>query len=123
MLCLFTAAGALVASLAADAFTLGWTHSVEKVGWEEDWRVAGGRLVAVEARIRGSGAGMEPPPDAVLADGWWRYRPDLPPQERLVLARSGVVEEYRLCVAGACRSLADLHPAPLPTVSVLAPCP
>ncbi|MFX6230366.1 DUF1850 domain-containing protein, partial [Acinetobacter baumannii] len=26
-------------SLAVAAFTLSWTHSVEKVEWQEDWRV------------------------------------------------------------------------------------
>jgi hypothetical protein len=122
MLCLFTAAGVLAASLAADALTLAWTHSVEKVAWEEDWRLAGGRLELVEARIQGSGAGMEPPPDAVLAGGWWRYRPALPPQERLVLARSGAVEEYRLCVRDACRPLDQLAPVDAPSVTVLAAC-
>ncbi len=123
MLCLYTMAGLMVASLAGDAFTLAWTHSVEKVAWEEDWRRSGGLLTLVEARVQGSGAGMEPPAGAVLTDGWWRYRPELSPQERLLLARSGVVEDYRLCQGGVCRSLGELHPISAPTVSVLAVCP
>jgi hypothetical protein len=60
MLCL--AAGAVAASLAIDSFTLSWIHSIEKIRWEEDWRIEAGALVVTEARIRGSGAGMEPPP-------------------------------------------------------------
>ena len=66
-LCL--SAGTLVASLAVQAFTLAWTHSIEKVRWEEDWRIAGDRLEIVAARIRGTGAGMEPPAGAVLQAG------------------------------------------------------
>jgi hypothetical protein len=36
-LCL--AAGALSAVLAINAFTLSWIHSIEKIRWEEDWRI------------------------------------------------------------------------------------
>ena len=64
-LCLL--AGAFAAQLEVTDFTLAWTHSVERVRWEEDWRVESKRLVLIESRIKGSGAGMEPPPDAVLA--------------------------------------------------------
>ncbi len=109
-LCLLTAAGALATTVAAQSFTLAWIHSVEKIEWQEDWRVADGRLVPAGARVKGSGAGMEPPPGAVLRDGWWHYRPDLPPQERVVLARSAFVDDYRLCWDGACRPMAALVP-------------
>ena len=61
-LCL--AAGAASAVLALNGFTLAWTHSIEKIHWEEDWRVEGRALVITEARIRGFGAGMEPPAGA-----------------------------------------------------------
>ena len=108
-LCL--AAGALTARLAVAAFTLAWTHSVERVRWEEDWRIVGGSLVLAEARVQGSGAGMEPPDGAVLEGGFWRYRPDLAPLPRLELARGGVVPDWRLCVAGRCRELAGYLPA------------
>ncbi len=67
--------GAETLRLAVTAFTLAWTHSVEHVRWEEDWRVTPAGLQVVEARVRGSGAGMEPPPDARLRDGWWVYVP------------------------------------------------
>jgi hypothetical protein len=73
MLCL--AAGAVAASLAVETFTLSWAHSIEKIRWEEDWRVEGHALVITEARIRGSGAGMEPPEGAVLTNGVWLTSP------------------------------------------------
>lgn len=107
-LCL--AAGAAVARLALASFTLAWAHSVEKLRWEEDWRVEGGALVIVEARIQGSGAGMEPPEGAVLQGGFWRWRPSLPPLPRLELARSGAVPDWQLCLGASCRPLEALLP-------------
>lgn len=71
-LCL--AAAAMAMSLAVDAFTLRWTHSVERTEWQERWQVEGGELVLQEARVRGSGAGMEPGEGAVLLNGWWVWR-------------------------------------------------
>lgn len=106
------AAGALLAFLPAPAFTLAWTHSIEKIRWEEDWRLEAGRLRLVEARVRGSGAGMEPPAGAMLENGVWRYRPDVAPVERLRLAHSAFVAGYELCVEGACRPLAELAGTP-----------
>ena len=103
-------AGAIAATLAVDAFTLAWTHSIEKIRWEEDWRVKSHQLVLHEARIRGTGAGMEPPPDAVFENGAWRYRPGLPPQEALRLTHSPHAAGYELCVAGRCVPLVDHLP-------------
>jgi hypothetical protein len=108
-LCL--AAGALTARLAVAAFTLAWTHSAERLRWEEDWLVEGASVVLVEARVQGSGAGMEPPDGAVLEGGFWRYRPDLAPLPRIGLARGGAVPDWQLCVAGRCRELAGYLPA------------
>jgi hypothetical protein len=105
-LCL--AAAALVVFLPVQAFTLAWTHSIEKIRWEEDWRVTAGRLHLDEARIRGSGAGMEPPEGSVLEKGVWRYRPAIAPLQRLRLAHSAFTEGYDLCTNGHCRPLADL---------------
>jgi hypothetical protein len=117
------AAGALAAVLATDAFTLSWTHSVEKVEWQEDYRVVDGALVLQEARIKGSGAGMEPPDGAVLRDGWWTYRPAMGPIGVLRLTHSHFVADYRLCWAEACRSLGDMLPGPVdPEVAELRPC-
>lgn len=103
-LCLAVLAGhgALV-PLPEDRFTLAWTHSIEKVEWQEDWRVEPGVLIGTEARVKGSGAGMEPPPQAILAGGWYRWTP--PGLAKLVLARSAAVPDHRLCVGGDCRAL------------------
>jgi len=90
-------------AFAAALFTLGWTHSIEKTRWEEEWRVTAAGLELVEARVKGSGAGMEPAEDAVLRDGWWVWRPHLLPQQRLVLAASGVAGAgWTLCAAQTC---------------------
>jgi hypothetical protein len=107
-LCL--AAGAVAASLAIDSFTLSWIHSIEKIRWEEDWRIEGRALMITEARIRGSGAGMEPPVGAVLKNGVWHYRPALPPQAVLRLSHSPHAGGYTLCTAILCRPLADHLP-------------
>jgi hypothetical protein len=96
--------------LEVEACTLAWTHSVEKVRWEEDWQVEDGWLVVAEARIKGSGAGMEPPEGARLEGGWWKYRPALPAQRELHLARSGAVADYEVCTAEGCRALGSLLP-------------
>jgi hypothetical protein len=61
-----------------------------------------------EARIRGSGAGMEPPAGAVLENGVWRYRPALAPLARLRLANSAYTAGHELCFDGRCRPLAAL---------------
>lgn len=108
MICL--AAGALVAGIAVNGFTLAWTHSIEKIRWEEDWRVEDRQLVLHEARIRGTGAGMEPPEDAVLSEGVWRYRPRLAPQQRVALSHSPYAGAYTLCAAGHCRTLSEILP-------------
>lgn len=103
-LCVAAAGQAL--TLAVSAFTLGWTHSVEKTAWQEDWRVTPAGLELVEARVQGSGAGMEPPADAVFENGWWRYRPAIAPLSALRLAASGATGGgWRLCAAGTCREL------------------
>ncbi|NJD36691.1 MAG: DUF1850 domain-containing protein [Betaproteobacteria bacterium] len=107
-LCL--AAGAASAVLAIDAFTLSWIHSIEKIRWEEDWRIESGALVIDEARIRGSGAGMEPPAGSVLKNGVWHYRPQLPPQAVLRLSHSPHTAGYTLCTSTVCVPLADHLP-------------
>mgnify|MGYP001172854775 CR=1 FL=1 len=107
-LCLVS--GSLLAALPLTAFTLAWTHSIEKTRWEEDWQVRDGKLALVAARIRGSGAGMEIPPDAALRDGIWHYVPTLPPQDSLRVLHSPYVTAYELCETGRCRPFTDLLP-------------
>lgn len=93
------AAGKTV-TLAVTAFTLGWSHSVEKTRWEEDWRIGPDGMRIVEARVRGSGAGMEPPEGAVLQGGWWVYAPGIPAMTHLLLAASGATGGgWSICAA------------------------
>ena len=66
-LCL--ASAGIVKALQVAAFTLAWTHSIEKIEWQEDWRITPQGLELTQARVKGSGAGMEPPPQARLVDG------------------------------------------------------
>ncbi|WP_271411110.1 DUF1850 domain-containing protein [Pseudomonas sp. Q1-7] len=98
-------AGSVWATLPAEPFTLAWRHTVEKVRWEEDYRVTPQGLRLDEARVRGSGAGMEIPQDAVLRDGAWHYRRELPPLQPLRLGRTPEAGDYQLCRSGECREL------------------
>jgi hypothetical protein len=100
-LCVTAGAASLV--LATQAFTLAWTHSVEKTEWREHWAVTADGLALTEAWIKGSGAGMEPPPDAARRDGWYVYRPAVAPLATLRLAVSGATgDDWRLCTDGDC---------------------
>ncbi|MBL8564384.1 MAG: DUF1850 domain-containing protein [Hyphomicrobiaceae bacterium] len=102
------ASGGVVAYLAVSSFTLQWMHTVEHSAWEEDWRIAtGNRLELVEARVKGSGAGMEPPDGARLESGWWRYRPNLRSLDTVRLADlGGAAGRWRVCTGGgACQEI------------------
>ena len=109
-LCLASAGS--VKALALTAFTLVWTHSIEKIDWQEDWRVTPAGLQLVQARVKGSGAGMEPPPEARLVDGWFEWQPQRAPMPEVVLGNSGAAGEWHLCHDGACRTLSEMvgHP-------------
>jgi hypothetical protein len=115
--------GAHHVRLPIDHFTLVWTHSVEKSGWQEDYAISGSGLALTEARIQGTGAGMEPPPDALFHDGWWHYVPHLPALPELRLTLSPYTADYRLCWKEQCHSLAKLVGAKSPEgVVVVQPC-
>ncbi len=105
------AAGGVVTALALQSFTLGWMHSIEKVRWEEDYRVEGQFLRLVEARVLGSGAGMEPPAGSRFEHGVWHYTPALPLLDKLRLTHSDYTTGYELCSAGQCKPLIDYAPA------------
>ncbi|WP_442593656.1 DUF1850 domain-containing protein [Parapusillimonas sp. JC17] len=99
-------------------FTLAWTHSIEKTRWEEDYTVVApispGRsptLKAGRARIHGSAAGMEPPPNAVWHKGWYEYQPTVQPLDPLRLTRSGYTADYEWCTQGTCRSMTEILPS------------
>ncbi|MBK3732283.1 DUF1850 domain-containing protein [Azospirillum brasilense] len=121
-LCLSALGGAVLAALPGPAFTLSWTHSVEKTEWREDWRIEDGRLVLTEARVKGAGAGMEPPAESRFADGWWVWVPTVPPLERLVLAASSFTPDHTLCAGGTCRPLHGWIGGPGPSPLELRPC-
>jgi hypothetical protein len=104
------AGGGVVVKLAA-AITLSWTHSVEKVRWEEDWRAHPAGIAIVESRVKGTGAGMEIPEGAKLKDKSYRYRPHLAPQKEVVLRRSGATSDWNICIAGACKPMSDYLPS------------
>ena len=103
-LCL--AAAGVAVNIVATTFTLSWTHTIEKTAWQEDWRVAGDRLVILEARIQGSGAGMDPPPEARLKDGFYAWAPQPAERARVVLRRAPEAGDWTLCAAGRCDTLA-----------------
>src|SRR5690606_31572556 len=91
-----------------------WTHSVQKTEWQEDWQVTPAGLVLAEARIKGSGAGMEPPDGSQLVDGWWVYRPDLAPLKSVTLASSGETGGgWQLCALGECLELGTTAGTPI----------
>jgi hypothetical protein len=104
------AAGATI-RLGTVALTLGWTHSVEKIRWEEDYRLTPAGIVVTQDRIQGTGAGMEPPPDATFDGEWWRYTPHIPPQKQIVLRRSGMtVSDWDVCIKGQCKAMGAYLP-------------
>lgn len=116
-------AGAITAWVGVQAFTLAWVHSIEKIRWEEDWRVDNGTLRVVSARVRGTGAGMEPPPDARFRDGVWHYQPAVAALKEVQLAHSPYVAGYELCLPEGCRPLAEWLPGlPESTTIVLSAC-
>lgn len=105
-LCVATAVAVL--SWSTSSFTLSWTHSVEKTEWRESWRVEQNTLRLDEARVKGSGAGMDPGEGAQLIDGWWVWQPTLAPQAELYLSASGAtVSPWTLCVNDQCTVLGE----------------
>jgi hypothetical protein len=111
--------GTALVSIPAQRFTLRWQHTVEKVAWEEDYVVAGEWLYLSGARVQGSGAGMEPPPDAVRVGTAWHYRPAQRWHRDLDLARSEFGRDYEICLDGRCRDLGAIAP---PGPTTLRPC-
>lgn len=100
-------AGAVWAELPTPAFTLAWTHTIEKIRWEEDYRVTTEGLVLGEARVKGSGAGMEIPDGAELRNGSWHYQRQLPPLQPLRVGRTPEAGDYQLCFNQRCRPMSD----------------
>lgn len=112
-------AGAAIKTLQVTAFTLVRTHSVQRTDWQEDWRVTPAGLMLAEARVKGSSAGVDPPVDARLVDGWWRWHPWPTLREEVILAHSGAAGDWRICTGGHCRPLQDIFGDP-PDVDAIA---
>ncbi|EKT4454808.1 DUF1850 domain-containing protein [Pseudomonas putida] len=98
-------AGVAWVSLPLHDFTLAWQHSIEKIRWEEGYRLTPAGLMLMEARVHGNGAGMEIPDDAQLRDGAWVYHPQLPPLQPLHAGRTPEAGDYEVCTADGCRPL------------------
>lgn len=111
--CLSLALGATVLRLASPV-TLAWQHSVEHFAIEEEWQAGDTGLVLRETRVAGLGAGVDLPPDAHWAGGFWHFTPGLPPQREVHLANSRHVAGYRVCSGGACTAL---EPGPAVTMT------
>jgi hypothetical protein len=109
-LCIAAGGSLLKAYAGIAAFTLAWTHSVQKTEWEEDWRIVDNRLVISEARVQGTGAGMEPPSESHFDGRYWRWTPTMAPMAELTLRRSGATDDWRLCIAGTCQSMDTVLP-------------
>ena len=121
-LCLASAGIAKTLSIAA--FTLAWTHSIEKVEWQEDWRVTPQGLELVQARVKGFCAGMEPPPEARLVDGWFQWQPARATMPQVVLGNSGAAGEWRFCSDGKCQPLSEIFGHPVgANVTTMSACP
>jgi hypothetical protein len=110
-LCLVVA-GTLRALLPVTEFTVTWQHSVEKMQWEEHYRIEGAQLRLTEARVAGSGAGIDPLPDATLRDGAWTWHPRDATFAQLRLTSSAFTRDYELCWGDGCRALRSLVPPP-----------
>lgn len=106
--------------LRARTVTLAWTHSIERVRWEESYTLLAptdtgqrcapardGTLCPLWARVRGSGAGMEPAPDAVWRDGGYEWSPPPAALPALRLMHSAYTADYTLCLDGRCRPLRE----------------
>ena len=106
--------GAIWAQLPVAELTLAWRHTIEHTRWEEDYRVTAMGLLLGEARIQGSGAGMEPPNGAVLRNGVWHYRSVREPLQPLRLARAPEAGDYELCIDGVCQPLSHWLGPPVP---------
>jgi hypothetical protein len=116
-------AGAVRAVLPGDTFTVAWAHSVQRSQWEERYRVLPDALVLDEARVQGSGAGMEAGEHAVLRDGWWTWQP----RQRfpsITLTVSSFTGDYRICTVARCAALRELAGTTTEGAAVeIAPCP
>ena len=111
-LCILAAAKTSI--VVASLFTLSWTHSVEKTEWQEDWKINNTKLELIEARVQGSGAGMDPPEGSKFKNGWWVYRPAKIDIKELYLSTSNTnLKNWKICFDGKCQVLNNNHENPI----------
>jgi hypothetical protein len=107
-ICIAVALSSVVLARLPDRVTLSWEHSVEKTRWEEDYALVEGRLILEEARVQGTGAGMEIPDGASFEGGTWHYHPELPPLPEVRFTNSLLPRGYDICFEGRCVRLREL---------------
>lgn len=114
-LCLKTG---LMSVILGSEITLSWQHSVEKIVWQEDYKVDQQSIVLIEARVRGTGAGMEIPEGAVYVNdktskqfGAWQYQPKNHRFESINLTHSTYTSPYQICQQHVCQTLPQLMPS------------
>ena len=87
---------------------------VEKIEWQEDWIINHNQLEIVEARVQGSGAGMEVPEGSKFVDGWWIYRPkDIKTNELLLATSNTNIQNWKICFNGSCSVLKNNEEQPI----------
>lgn len=105
---LCVAGAGVVARLAVGTFVLAWSHTIEHTRWEEVWRVLPAQLLLETARVQGSGAGMDPAPDARRVGPFWEWHPGQALPE-VTLRRAAQADDWRICDGGqTCRTLGAL---------------
>ncbi|MED5621284.1 DUF1850 domain-containing protein [Ideonella sp. BN130291] len=102
-LCVWLAAGTVLWLRSAGPVRIEWEHSVEHFRIEELYQATPAGVVLAQVGVRGLGAGVEPPADAVLADGWWRHAPAASAMPAVEFANSRHAKGYRACASGTCR--------------------
>jgi hypothetical protein len=106
-ICIALALSSQVLLKLPSTLTIAWEHSIDKTRIEEDYQSIDYTLVITEVRTRGPAAGIEPPPHASFAQGWWRYRPDLEPLSRSLFANTLQPSGYEICHSGRCTLLRE----------------
>jgi hypothetical protein len=116
----------------ARQITLTWVHTIERTRWQEAYDLVGpgdadrpcapvphGALCPRWVRVRGSGAGMEPAPNATWRDGGYEWAPPATPVAALHLVHSPYAADYTLCLDGRCRPLTAWLPEAPPPEGVM----
>ncbi|MFC0178547.1 DUF1850 domain-containing protein [Thorsellia kenyensis] len=85
---------------------LSWTHSVEKIEWHESYILDNYQFFLDEVRLKGSGAGMEIPNEAIFKESYWIHYPNTN-LGQLSLTYSPYTPDYQLCIAQRCANLFD----------------